>query len=382
MGSQDLSTASTFTIKELSGDQRTIELQGRALPYRPIKFSGTMAAEFTWYPGNPEATVQLLGAREDMTSIHGMWKNRFLGTTISSVDQTIDGQPSDEQTAIVKVDGVHLTDTGEVTALFDDVRRKGQLVEVTWDAIVRIGIMAKFEQEWERHQDVAWTCEFGWISQGDPTTPAVTSSQADLADVNSQWGKILGQVTDALAAPFAKIDEFNKLVNNVADQVVNAIFEVQDAVSSAVDTVLSPQSTVKRLAGIMSTLLDTSEELAQSCVSKPVVALLDFGTDALDEIPFGDQLAGNVWLRNVYDAARDSQALAAQQLDQFQQQINPQILDTFRATQDTDLRDVSTTFYGTPNNWKTLMVFNGMETSELQAGDVVFIPPAQTGTGS
>jgi hypothetical protein len=39
-----------------------------------------------------------------------------------------------------------------------------------------------------------------------------------------------------------------------------------------------------------------------------------------------------------------------------------------------DLRDVSTQYYGTPDEWIRLMLYNGFNTSRLIAGDVVIVP--------
>src|SRR5262245_24990140 len=80
----ELNKASSFTIEELSTEDvrknRVVRLIGRALPYRPITFSGTMRHDITWYPGNPEATIQVLGAAEDPTTINGRWSDRWLGS--------------------------------------------------------------------------------------------------------------------------------------------------------------------------------------------------------------------------------------------------------------------------------------------------------------
>jgi len=46
----------------------------------------------------------------------------------------------------------------------------------------------------------------------------------------------------------------------------------------------------------------------------------------------------------------------------------------FQARDGMDLRTVSTQFYGTPDEWQSLMVFNNLLSSGLVAGQVIFVP--------
>jgi hypothetical protein len=55
-------------------------------------------------------------------------------------------------------------------------------------------------------------------------------------------------------------------------------------------------------------------------------------------------------------------------------------MGTYRAREGEDLRDVSTLYYGTPNQWRSLMVYNGLTTTELYAGQYVTIPRLDPGS--
>ena len=78
MADQSYGTPSSFIIREITGLQRVLELQGRAMPYRGLKVGGDMRAEVTWYPGSPVGSLQILGPKEGETTIHGTWKDRFI----------------------------------------------------------------------------------------------------------------------------------------------------------------------------------------------------------------------------------------------------------------------------------------------------------------
>src|SRR5262245_12238919 len=141
-----------FTVQELSGDGRTLELTSRALPYRPFTLEGEHRVEVTWYPGNPVGTAQVLGAKETTTSINGWWKDRFLGDVDVSAP------------ALASVDGTPITSARQLAETVDDIRRKGQLLEVVWNHLARRGFITSFRQTWHTIKDLEWEIEFTWIA--------------------------------------------------------------------------------------------------------------------------------------------------------------------------------------------------------------------------
>ena len=88
----------------------------------------------------------------------------------------------------------------------------------------------------------------------------------------------------------------------------------------------------------------------------------------------GIQIAGNSVQRsfnNAVQSVRYNNALTRYSLEQ---QLQQELLASFVAAQNMDLRDVSTRYYGTPDNWQQLMQFNGFASSKLNAGDLVWVP--------
>ena len=120
---------SPFIIRELSGDKREVRLTGRALPYRPFHLVGTQRVDATWLPGSSEATLTVLGAAEEPTQINGKWKQKYL----SQAEKPF--QLDNEQVATAQ----------SAIELMNSIRLRGQLVEVTWMAETRRGIITRFE---------------------------------------------------------------------------------------------------------------------------------------------------------------------------------------------------------------------------------------------
>jgi hypothetical protein len=53
----------------------------------------------------------------------------------------------------------------------DGFRLRGQLLEVTWDEITRVGFLIEFNHNWLRREDVEWEMQFQWISRGESEVP-------------------------------------------------------------------------------------------------------------------------------------------------------------------------------------------------------------------
>lgn len=160
---------STILIEELTGKKRRLTLQGSGLPLRGAGWGGTQVVDTSWNPGSPVATQQVLGPTEAPSDWSGEWRTNRLASlpcllaSDSSSDQTI---------AIADV----LRDT------FDSIRISGQLLRVTWVSkpghrVVRLGRITKFNSDYERSDDLAWTATFDWI--GRDTQSAVAISDAD-----------------------------------------------------------------------------------------------------------------------------------------------------------------------------------------------------------
>jgi hypothetical protein len=50
------------------------------------------------------------------------------------------------------------------------------------------------------------------------------------------------------------------------------------------------------------------------------------------------------------------------------------VVGTYRAREGEDLRDVSIRYYGTPYQWRAIMIYNGLTETECYAGQLIAIP--------
>lgn len=369
-------TSSTFTIKEKGGQNRSLTFSGRALPYRPLKLTGKMRAEFTRYPGNPIATAQVLGAEEAPTSISGTWKDRFLKQTDDDGNYVVpDGAVEmDDGQGAAKM----LADVEAIVEAVDSFRMEGQLVEVTWDSRVRHGIIVEFTQIWQRHEICEWEIGFEWISRGEAQLPINFAEAPKFALSQLSLKGAFNNLLDAVHEAIELEQSFFNKVADYTNKLSDAVDSVNDAVTSVVKSALSVTDSARRLSSIFETIKDDAEGLRNLVQSIPARVMV--ATEDIAEVTFGGALYAADWARRVGGYADQMRALAAQQqadlLAAFDEQ---EVLDIFDARQDTDLRDVSTRFFGTPDQWKSLMSYNGFLGSKLNAGDEVLIPKLRTG---
>jgi hypothetical protein len=364
----------SFVIEELTGQKRRVVLNGRALPHRPVKFTGEQKAEFCWYPGNPEASIQVLGAREGATTIKGFWHDRFLGefTPPNPAPATVSGVPIGTALALAKT--------------VDEIRRSGQLLQVTWDEISRVGILTSFSQEWHRREDVEWEATFTWsVGQGGSVTktPPVVTQEFDLPNATIGLGQLLAglksvvKAFNAFVGQASVIGDFSRDVQAKVASLESGITSMADATDQAVSDVLSPLYTAQRVAGIVGFIRQTAGDMRDSISNSAEEAMVRSPT----EMGAAQRTAIRAQQREETNSARDMRNQAANHRANIALQIGdtPEVQDIYEPKQNEDLRAVSTRYYNTPDHWRDLMVFNGLSSSRLTAGMLILIPQLRQG---
>lgn len=377
-----LDTTSTFTLLEAGGI--TLDLTRRALPYLPLSISGKQRAEFTWYPGSPQATVQMLGPSEDAITISGYWKDRFLA---GSGDAKVNNQ------AVATV--------ADLVATVDNMRRQGRQVTLTWAGLRRIGHVTSFTQTWHNTHDVEWEIEFSVLSHEDTKVAAGNTPAVNLAGIandattqafntrNGIFGTVraaTAQGTEVLAGRNAEFGIEGPAGLNLLQQVNAALteFDTQATVfastianyaQSATALITSPSNTVR---DIIATCSSTITQVANATGTLVDSALTEWyavvSPNGLDGVPFGLQVSGRSYQQQVKNAARSVVSFCAVTRYSLGEQLQGQVQRTFVAPSDLDLRDVSRQFYGTPDQWRFLMIYNNLQTSRLLAGQVIIVP--------
>jgi hypothetical protein len=363
-----INVTGVFTIRELSGERRTLNLGEAAQPYRPFTLEGEQRLSTTWYPGSPVATAQVLGAKENQTVVRGFWKDRRLSRP---------GTDPGNNDAPATLDGTALITSVDLADAVDDIRRKGSLIEVVWLHVVRVGFIQRFQQSWHNQHDVEWELTFEWIAKDqDNQAVAFGRREVDMSETIRVSATDVNGVGDLFAtAPDlspAFLDEASVALNGLYE----ATLDLQVAVAGSVSGFLSPFDALRRMVAGLGFIVTDTAALLERQYARADGQMLMLGTpnELLSDLTAGEYASAMVTNRRVTRQARRTRHNAARAQAQAVRSIEPDLAATFSAREDDDLRQVSTRFYGTPDEWQRLARFNNLRSSKLRAGQVVMVP--------
>ena len=361
-----MADASSFTITELTGEKRTLELKGRALPYQPFEMGAKMRAEFTWYPGNPSATIQVLGNQEKPSVVRGLWKDRFIKQS-DSAGNTV------QSTGIALLNNQPLADAKAVKDTVESIRIAAQEVEVKWDDEVRRGLITDFTWKYLRREDIEWECEFSWGNRGTPQVPVSMQTAPDTGDFFSQLSTKLDELKTAIDKKLQVVENFTTQVEVFVSQMDDAVLEIENAAKGVADSVLSPFEAAERTLAAAETVKNAASGVITVVESFPA----QFIQKVVDvtQVSLSTALESADYTRDIKDRATELKTLSAEQSDVLKRQIrSEELLASFSARGPMDLRDVSQQYYNTPDEWRRLMLFNDLSSSRINAGTIILVP--------
>jgi hypothetical protein len=379
-----------LVIQELTGDARVVTLRGRSLPYRGIGWGSELRVETKYFPGQPVAQAQVLGPKWTDTTMTGMWKDAFLFDDSSyvtllgfprvgsagrpgSADRggksfqsggAIPGGPGEARRARTVRDAIWL------------IQRSGQLLRVEWGSVVRFGFIASFDAEHDREEDIRWEITFKWIGDTDAAPKPIVRPKFDapglLARLISAIQAFLNEMNAALAQLFGAV----QLVTQRITRIGTLLSDLIGTLSSVVSLLLLPAEIIGVIKQQITSIVLAVRDLLAALRSTPAAyaALRDGGN------PNDANLASEAAAAIAFNAARLGVDVEATR-DELEGLESPDIIGTFTAPEDVTLRDVSTQFYGTPENWTLIADFNNIAGSIAPRGTVLRIPSLETGQG-
>jgi len=375
-----MADASPFTITELSGSKRSIELVGRALPYRPFTLGSAQRVTLRWNAGSPVATSTILGAMEKPSNVRGMWKDKYL-----NAGPGVEPPFSLQNTPVLSA--------SEAVKILDSICQEGSQLRVSWLTVVRIGFLEEFEVSWENSNDVAWSMSFVWVSRGQAPGPVAFATQTTMGDSVSR-ARSAFDLLDQIRLPdnFGLFTEFTQTLVGLVNGLQNLIFNLEDGLANLVRKVTNPIQAVRGLVAILKSVGTEAKLVRDFLYSQVPSAMIGTTTTSppqedVDADPGGtispaQRMEAARYQREMVAWANELRRLSNELASQMDVQVNGDLLATYLAQDLDDLREVSLKYYGTPYEWRRLMVFNNLASAELIAGQIVLIPQLNAGQGS
>lgn len=346
-----------------------IILRDRAMPLQTIEFGVEARTKKTIYPGNPNASIQILGFDNLPTEIEGEWNYRFLpGSVLFDGDSNVIQTPA------------------QLCDQFDRIVRSGRQVRVQWMHLVRYGILKKFVPEWPRANDCKWSMSFEWLSADDdaPARPGIPSSGFGISDLV----KAMNFVEDVLAlAPDLARSLSAALVTLVKDVrakvstliqafgAIEALINLPAAVLGAIDAAISSiclecQEMIRRLSGPRI----SSRQAEIALIAAAALSASPTSPGGAPKSSAAQQSTFEAWARTLAAAVDSLRFLAIMLGVQVRVQNQPEATKVVTAREGETLWSISRREYGSPDYANYLAQQNGLQGAALTAGTIVRVP--------
>jgi len=385
--------APVLVIHEVGGsERRQIALAGRALPFRgSMKFSGEMRLENTPYTGYPKVNQTVLGAIESDQEMNGEWHDRYLldPDEVSAVLRSPSANPGEGTIGLTRTE---LRSARDLCVLFDDIRRAGRLLRVSWLHLQRLGRLAMFEQDWQNPHDVKWRMKFSWVGIDDdvglpsPVRPSITG----LAQALSTGYTSLHDATNFDALPNLE-PSFADGVDALVGRMQATIASIGDAAESRVSGATQTFDAIRRGISLAGQARDQAQQLldaldattysamtTSSAIQSAGVSATGLvgqgGLRIFETMSPGDHIVAACQAVAATRAARAMKHVAARERFRLLRSIESDVVAIVTMGADEDLRDISAQWYGTPDEWDEIRKFNGLASSSAPVGSLIFVP--------
>jgi hypothetical protein len=366
-------TASAFTLRQLTGPERDAELRltGRALPIGVLPLSARMRAEVAYYAGNPNGTVQFLGAEEGETEVSGVWRQRYIGYTDYA---WYNGSP--------------ITDVVELATIVDDIRARGALVALTWSHVQRVGYIREFSQQWLAADEVEWTIAFTFTGRVDPALLSVPilAQRGGVEDIASSTADDVAALQDVAdnpptlttdSSPQSPLSAAQGALASMDDAVASLTLyasALSDTAQRAAEIAVTPVAAAQRAMACLSSLEGTALS-----ISETLPLQLQSAAQSASYSRTGQRLAAVLWADDFGRGCRRSRRNAAQRRSELQGRVAGNLIAAHVVRLGDDLRRIAMRYYGTQDRWHALAAYNGLPSSVVVVGAIIYVPQARDG---
>lgn len=359
-------TVPSFIVRELEGARRRVTLSQRALPYGPVEFGRKQRVHIERYQGTRQGTSTVIGPDLVPTEVHGEWKEKYLNTGAAKVDrQTI-------------------TETYKLVELFESISDSGSLLEVQWFRNTRRGHLTEFTPSWKNVNDVAWSMHFEWVGLGSdvaaPIVRAPTNTSAVGTALNTSVRSMQGTLDKSRLAV-----EPDRLaaIEDALGQVEQSVAQLQGGIDNALSRAMRPVDASRRAVSALSGIIGQATFLANEAMATPPLGMLSVATRVdPTTLGMGVRAAATLLQDRVAREARSQQREASITRADMLREMQDDLIGVHTAADGDTLRDVSARYYGSPNGWRDLLLFNHLTSAVLVRGQIVYVPRLGNGEGA
>lgn len=357
-------------IEELPevGEGLMCVLANHMLPVIPFTFGGDQRVIKEYYAGNDYPTTQILGATEDDIVMKGKLR-----------DRRFEAKHKDKEFSKT------------IANLLTDIRRRGYLCKMSLGEYVWHGFLSQTKFDMKTLRSYEYELTFTVTALGElPSNqcPIIGGTYAEMSLANQQ----LADEAAALAAKQSSIPESVPLsIGEALNKAIGAVAGVVAGVTSFVDAVLSNvegiQNAVTRATGLVTNAKTQAFKYATTLgqisyatqlAGVKVDSQYKIGTYVPPSTYQGYQAVAQLeamkFIADTISTMNDTMKRLKQLEDSFKELKKTVPKARYLVKADETLQQVSTKFYGTVDNWSDIKKHNKLESTVLEAGQVLEIP--------
>jgi len=354
-----------FVIQELDSENGLAELEkipllGNFMPKVPFTYGGNQRLKKTYYPGNEEASIQVLGATENDLVISGrFYSKKFAG---KSVDLTT---TFDLSAAAPTPGSDKYTVPFQLAQALTNMRRRGNIVQITMGTWKRFAVISLDKFDIKNLGDIDYELTFSIISHTLPSKcPIIAQTKLFPTSLKSNLASSLTDLqaeakTIPTSIPASTADLINSAISALATPV-NAVIGFIDGIVSAGEDITD---SINRAVGVVK---NAKAEVSRTRTRLGRISYnLDFaGVPVPDALRASNIVSGNISVSN------DISDILAKLQRQFERikETTPKARHLVQE-QDT-LRKISNVFFGNPDGWKLIYDHNRFSVDTKSTGQL------------
>lgn len=343
-------------IEIIDGNENTkeaIRLVGSFLPLIPFEHGGSQQLVKEYYAGNPEPTVHVLGPRESDVTVSGSFKLKNLPN-----------------------DGSFHQAAEEYQNLFDDLRRRGNLLRITLGSWRRYGFLEEGKFKINRLVHIDYELKFFIVGLKPPKNSRINDNNSrDIRQPNLALISLVNDKLKKLKAPASMprsfSDALDDLVSGVADGVAMVTGFVDGIVSDAQQLAGSANRAVGLIRHVRATVSRTSRE----------IGAIKVRTDDIEGLfkkrPADKQKAvldSQAHIASVQRQLLSIQSLLAELAKKFAPLVSSVPMMRHLVKENDTLQNLAMKYYKNADQWKVIYDHNKLQSSKLTKGSILEIP--------
>jgi LysM repeat protein len=367
--------AEGFTIKEYvngsprnGSDKPDLVLKGSFMPHQPFTFGGEQHMNTTWYPGNSEPTVQVLGPKEKNLTIKGEFRLKKF-KRVYSHGKNDQGIPEMTETQVRQI-------AVEYQEQLDQMRIRGNLLHIQMGEWKRWGFIQSVSFDVRTLADITYEVEFMISGFTKPLNTKIARGYDDNLKAPNQ-----ALIDGALAAisamsqfpkdiPRSLSDFLNQQISLVAGAIGIVTGFIDDVVGDAEKITASANRAIGLIANARATISSSARRI--DAVSTSVSNLGSSVSDQWAKTKVTVQAVGHMHDIKTYYASLASMLAALQA--QYASLAKTVPLQRYLVVAGDSLQKISNKFYGTPDHWQEIYDHNKLTSTSLVVGSVLEIP--------